>query len=786
VQLERSFRLSIHEPTKESRIMVSPLEMNAIARIVPITCLLWSLVWVSFGATSRGKLWYTQFTLALFPQDTKGGLPLVVLAIPVLLSAAVIQLLATREPEVNPHFRIQALRMLQNKLFLRGDINYTRASALIIIPCLLYALLSTKRHFQEGNLDWNEKLKTAANAQGMAAMIAMSFLFLPVARCSAFLRVMHWNPACAVQLHIWTGRCVIFCSLLHGIMHLARWKWTLLGEDWTTLLFPPAPCWTMQTNSDFAPTCRNIQTDCTCYHLFRNLTGLLAGIGLLVILLSSFNIVRRNMYTAFYKIHVLAGPLVIVMIVLHYNRAMLYMAGGLLFYVASSFPVLVESKWRQQQGVKVVGFQTIDESDKTADTITRPCISLTVQVSDAAMAQFRACQYIRLRGPAISSKAHPFSVNIVPDQSNQLRVIFRCVGPFTSKLASQLKSPKGATVHMDGFYGPGNRVEQALQHDTIVIVAGGIGITSYLSLLHRIHSTISCYPKRFPLRRVILHWMCRDPSLTDFVTQEYLEPLQRLPSCPGLTIQTILHHTRAAQGDYNSDCLRAIRYDLENPQDDLRAVYETVTRNVVLSNGIAFTPSQFAPVSRARWRQNLLPFAAFAFTSVVGLKLIWYFYVHVQSDDIIMSRIWSLIAVIAIGLAVAVIANVVVSRLRHDDQLVSPAEWTALSTSEHDSLELSHMMPWADDCDNGQLDAVVPVGEADHQTVSIEERHGRPSIHQFLNVFDNARQPGLFACGPERMLKQVRVVVEDRCAARLRQCIKGGAKIALYEESFQT
>ncbi|GKY99875.1 hypothetical protein MPSEU_000941200 [Mayamaea pseudoterrestris] len=773
----------------------------SFARIFAAICLLWSLIWATIGATASGKAWYTQLASRLSFSDTKGGIPIIVLAAPMLLAACVIYLIATRAPEVQQRSSItrtsQILRRLpcQQRLLSGGDVNYTKASLIIIIPCFSYALCSTYRHLQ--GIDWsdlNERLMDAANAQGMAALIASCFLMVPVARGSAILRLMHWNPACAIQLHIWIGRCVMLCSLLHGGMHMMRWKWTLLGEDWTTLLVPPAPCWTMRSDSEFMPTCRNPETDCTCYHLFRNLTGAIAGVGLVVIFVSSCNTIRRRFYSIFYKIHILAGPLVLIMIILHYNRAILYMAGGLLLYVASSFPVLVESQWRrrQQPGVKILSVHTIPGEENMQ---RRSCVSLTVEASDSAMAQYRAGQYVRLAIPEVSTKAHPFSVNIVPNVDNQLRVIFRVVGPFTLSLANHLRTSAKPILHLDGFFGSDNRVAQALRHDSIVIVAGGIGITSYLSLLYRLQYVVSSSKRRrFPLRQIVLHWMCRDASLIDHVTREYWEHLQDLPACHYLTIRIVIHHTRAVNVSAGN-ALKLVQSsfsDVENPQDDSRAsngdgdIIERAPLELA-SGGVPFTPLQFTPVSATRHRHNVLPFTAFTVIAGLGLICIWSFYTNVQSDDAIITRFWAPVLVVVLALAVAVAANFVGQRLSlDDDPSAASAEWTSVSTSADESLELSKMGSEVVSDVTDNVDAVMRVTTAGEPSVSLEEILGRPSLHSFLNILDDARQPGVFACGPSSLMEQVRVVVGDRCAARLRQCIKGGAQIALYEESFQT
>lgn len=756
-----------------------------------------------------------------------------VLAVPILLSASVIHLLAIRPPEVqvptmHSSQRFQQpqavsvsysyIRQLVSWLLRRsrrvssyGDVNFTRASVyFLLLPSMAFLFYTTQRKLtppaEQQTMDANAQLMEAGNVQGLLALIVLgSVLLLPVARDSAFLRVFQWNPICAVQLHVWTGRLIILCSCLHGGMHLYRWKY-LLNEQWTTMLLPPRQCYWMLSQDDaFEPVCYSNKTDCSCYDLFRNLTGILAGIGLIVIGISSLNVVRRSMYTVFYKIHILAGPLVMVMVILHWNRSILYMAGGLLFYMASSFPSFVETKWRQytESRVKIVGVKILPALDTCGQLALRSCVSLTIEASSTAMTQYRAGQYMQLQVPTISNKSHPFSINTVPDQSHQLRILFRVTGPFTTALARQLlQTPKHVSILMNGgYHGAASRVQQVLQHDTVVFVAGGIGITPYLSLLHRVHAIVSLMSRRMcPLKRIVVHWMCRDPSLIAYIQHEYLDPLVCLPgTAVGLHIKIVIHHTdtsilndseKTSSGSSIGSTFTSFPMsDMENPQDDYEQTddMDTLTMH---THGLPFVPSQFTTVSKPTVCANGFLFVYFAVTVSVGLFVTWFCYSKVQSGNRVLSRLWAPVILLTWVTIMAVGVNVL-GRRWNTDQAVVSAEWTALSTVGDDSLEMSNVDTNAASMDKDGRDAIAIIRDDlgdDERMSSVkveDERKGRPSVHCFVNEFDDARSPGIFACGPESLLKAIRGVVKERCSVRLRQCIRGESRIALYEESFE-
>ena len=119
-------------------------------------------------------------------------------------------------------------------------------------------------------------------------------------------------------------------------------------------------------------------------------------------------------------------------------------------------------------------------------------MSLTLAASDEATLSFEPGQYVKLLAPEISSISHPFTMNRVPGKLHELRIIFRATGSFTHQLSRRLTSgSKLPIVRIDGFYGNVNRVEQMLKHDSCVLVAGGIGITPYLSMLQQVASIMA-------------------------------------------------------------------------------------------------------------------------------------------------------------------------------------------------------------------------------------------------------------------------------------------------------
>lgn len=75
------------------------------------------------------------------------------------------------------------------------------------------------------------------------------------------------------------------------------------------------------------------------------------------------------------------------MVIFHYKRGMPYLAGGIVYYLASSVPVWVEKYANQMQGgTRVLSVERIGSSDD----FSRLCTVVTIDASDSALSRYRA------------------------------------------------------------------------------------------------------------------------------------------------------------------------------------------------------------------------------------------------------------------------------------------------------------------------------------------------------------------------------------------------------------
>jgi len=374
-------------------------------------------------------------------------------------------------------------------------------------------------------------------------------------------------------------------------------------------------------------------------------------------------------------------------------------------------------------------------------------------------------------------------------------------------------------IYLDGFHGSPNRIQQAFQHDVVVLVAGGIGITPYLSLLPNLLQQASNTHNHhhYLLKKVVLHWNCRDPALISYVKREYLDPLLLLATelnhgDSTTRFRIIIHNT--ARGSNNlpstlgdSGSTRSYS-DMENPQEDNThhdeqhsSLYSIPTQH---QTGTPFSPSRFG--SKSTIRGNAASFLSFFLTASGGLAGILYCYFHWQSKTTTLPRLGGPVIVVVWSAAVAWFVHYFV--LWDRDDACAPAEFEPIVASmdkedidadnndDEDYTEstvelgevtsLSLRSPAHDEPVDGVHQSSLSNDKDNDDVVTLEERPGRASVHQFLNSLEQARRPGLFVCGPAPLLQKLRAATHERCLLRLQRCATAGEPpIAVYEETFE-
>ena len=316
-----------------------------------------------------------------------------------------------------------------------------------------------------------------------------------------------------------------------------------------------------------------------CYGLYRNFQGLLAFFAVLVLVLTSLNVVRRKSYRFFYVTHILTATMMVVTMCLHYPRIVFYLFPSLVCYLATTIPTAVQSWFGAyfDGGVEIDEY-TVLETPKTKtnkrrfgigrggddknDGVLELSFVVDPKSGEAQEATATKISYrpksVRICVPSISLLWYPFTViEQTPVETQDGQKVFRCtvllgtVGYFTKSLwkkfhelqmsnrideSSNDKTMRGTTetgskgsggdtggevsssdgegdetkttakqiiqntsdqqqqpplVLVDGFYsGATDWIKDATSHDSLLIAAGGTGVTPFLAFLPQILSLV--------------------------------------------------------------------------------------------------------------------------------------------------------------------------------------------------------------------------------------------------------------------------------------------------------
>jgi len=527
-----------------------------------------------------------------------------------------------------------------------------------------------------------------ANPFGVAASISLSFFLVPVARGSYTIEwesgLWSWSPMHALVFHRMAGwssafftglHASVFCALyiMSGVKYhhqaplAALWSALVPGRECWPSWFPWL--WPSHASASFVGCLsrdkllllhsrnRTIE-DCLeseqhehehehehaeamsrqqCYGNWRNFMGTISALAFLVLCLTSLPVVRRHFYSLFYKTHIVAGSMMLVFAILHFETVLMYLFPSMVYYLATTIPTVVQQYWScQEEGVCIKNIKFVEDSGGCVE-VTLPMPARQHQCFPAAnddednnnsilnCSPLSTPVYARICVPTLSLIWHPFSVMIKPknttrddrpiqlfgsssppssssstaslthdeeaedrptdplrmncddlegdyrcenrteDDDYEVVILFRSIGPFTKSWAKSLlptmareneEEPTIGTTEsphhpnnllLDGFYPGAFPIPKIMQrHDVLVLMAGGVGIVPFISVLQAWYHcrTQECNKKqrrqqgqvdseqhehdptvnqRFVLpQKLVLYWSCREPGLVTHFLDHHL------------------------------------------------------------------------------------------------------------------------------------------------------------------------------------------------------------------------------------------------------------------------
>lgn len=247
--------------------------------------------------------------------------------------------------------------------------------------------------------------------------------------------------------------------------------------------------------------------------------GILGLLSMTLLSTTALGIVRHLSYRLFYVTHILVGLALPVVIWFHVPHARLFVAESLFCLLAD---------------ISIRRFMSLTRPAHIEMLPGTDLIRITAKVPRAETGQFQKhpASHIYLSIPsqsrpgrnclssskiALGLTANPFTVAAMNDQTRQVTLVARLKkGPMTNTLAklASLRLPPAPEFHLriDGPYGSSTFFPSwALsQFDSVLLIAGGIGMTFILPLYQ--HITAEAPSKT----RVNLVWAVRNPSETSW------------------------------------------------------------------------------------------------------------------------------------------------------------------------------------------------------------------------------------------------------------------------------
>ncbi|XP_047329942.1 ferric reduction oxidase 8, mitochondrial-like isoform X2 [Impatiens glandulifera] len=295
---------------------------------------------------------------------------------------------------------------------------------------------------------WQFKFSRAATRCGLLAEACLALLFLPVLRILSVFRYIGVQFESSVKYHVWLGTAMIFFATVHGTCTWFIWGINHLDEMWR---------WQRTGRIYLAGE-----------------IGLVTG---LVIWITSLPWIRRKKFEVFYYTH----HLYVVFVVFF-----LFHAGDRRFYTV--LPVIF--LYGIDKLVRIV--QSRSESTCVLSARVFPCKAVELTLPKDPRLKYNPTSIVFMKIPSISRfQWHCFSLSSSSMvEEHTMSIIIKAEGWWTGSLYEKIQAELGGSkagpipVAIEGPYGPASL--NILRYESLLLVAGGSGITPFLSILQEI------------------------------------------------------------------------------------------------------------------------------------------------------------------------------------------------------------------------------------------------------------------------------------------------------------
>ncbi|KAF8005908.1 hypothetical protein BT93_K0252 [Corymbia citriodora subsp. variegata] len=326
---------------------------------------------------------------------------------------------------------------------------------------------------------WQLKYLRVATRFGLLAEACLALLLLPILRVTPVLRLLGIQFEAAVRYHTWLGTAMILFATFHGASTLFIWGVGHVIQD---------EVWKWQKTGRIY------------------LAGEIALVLGLVIWITSLPFIRRKQFEIFYYTHHLY-TLFILFYLFHAGDRHFYMVfPGIFLFGLDKLLRIIQSRPRTYLlSAKVL-----------------PCEAIELTLPKDPKLKYSPTSVVFMNVPRISKlQWHAFSITSSSNvQEDTLSLMIKCEGWWTSTLCRMITEELNSDTHLtkcipvaiEGPYGPST--VDFLRYDSMLLIAGGSGITPFLSILQEIVLAKGSSRYKFPERIQLIHVVKRSQDMS--------------------------------------------------------------------------------------------------------------------------------------------------------------------------------------------------------------------------------------------------------------------------------